>query len=341
VVIWYFFSSETQEAARQVEVKMAFGIVPVLLVGSGLTRNKAEKGILVFVAANFLSAVFLLLHALLRYWQNSDTEVFFYSKFSTFHHVTYFSMYLVFSIGWLLMKGIEEYYKFPKIFIIPILIFSISIFLASSKIMVITYTLASFFTAIYIARRKKILMPSLSLILIAILLPVILYFVSDNFRLRVNYGFSELTTTSENRNPERIGSTGLRMVVWSEVLPIIRKNPVWGIGPGNVQNELQKIYKAQRMEAAEKRKLNLHNEYLQQLAGNGIPGLMLFLLIVLLPYFLSAKPMKFASLIFSFTLIMASVSESIFERQAGTLFAGLIGVLLILSYGRISKPSDS
>lgn len=341
VIIWYFFSSETQEAGRQVEVKMAFGIIPILLAGSGIQGKKAENLVRLFVVSNGIAAMILLFMAVLRFYKTGESAAFFYTEFSHFIHVTYFSMYMLFCMAWLLMKGVEEYQKFPLMFGIPILLFAVCIFLASAKMMIITLVFATAFMAIYIGRRKNTWGPALFLFILGFLLPVLLYNLSENFKLRVNYGMKEITEGFTKRNPETIGSTGLRMVVWSETMPIIMQRLPLGMGPGNVQNKLQEIYIEKGMTHAESRKFNMHNEYLQQLAGNGIPGLILFLFIVLLPYFLSAQPMKFASFIFSVTLLMASLSESIFERQAGTLFAGLIGVLLILSYRRISKPSNS
>ena len=91
------------------------------------------------------------------------------------------------------------------------------------------------------------------------------------------------------------------------------------------------------MATAENRKLNMHNEFLQQALGTGIIGLLILPWLILLPWFGSRKPEKLAGMLFSFLVFCACLTESILERQAGTLFVSLLGVLLVLAYGKMPE----
>jgi hypothetical protein len=332
--VWQPFSANEAEAARQTEVKLAFLIIPFLLAGSGLSGQKAERFIRIFVYGCLAATLILLAYAGMEALQTRSFKPFFYTDFSRFIHVTYFSLYLLFSAGWLLMKGLLDHLRFPIHYAAAIAVFFAGVFFCSSKIMILASVFSILFMAFYLSSKANTLYPALLLMLSALILPVLLYQFSDNFRLRVNYGMEEITKAGETTDPEKIGSTGFRMVVWKESLPVIKKNLPFGIGPGNVQNELQNIYHKYGMEAAENRKLNMHNEFLQQALGSGIFGPLLLTLIILLPWMISARPEKFAGFMFSFLVFSACLTESILERQAGTLFIALIGILIMLAYGK-------
>ncbi len=337
VVFWQFFSVDQTEAARQTEVKLAFFIIPVLLAGSGIRGRKAEDFIRLFVWSCLAATLFLIGRSAWYAYTSLEKSVLFYTDFSYFIHVTYFSLYLLFSAGWLLMKGLNNHARLPFRYAAAIAIFFLGVFFCASKMMILAAIFSAIIMAVYYSVKTKNLVPALVLIISALFIPIALYRFSDNFKLRVDYGITELRQSEENRDPEKIGSTGLRVVVWKRAMPLIAANLPWGIGPGNVQIKLQDIYKEEGMQAAENRKLNMHNEFLQQALGTGVIGLLILPWLIFLPWFASRKSEKLAGLLFSFLVFSACLAESILERQAGTLFVALLGVLLVLAYGKIPE----
>ena len=334
-VIWQFWSDDKIEAVRQTEVKLAFFVIPLLLAGSGIKGIKAEHYIGLFVWSCMAATLYLLGRAAWLTHESPENSAFFYTDFSYFIHVTYFSLYLLFSAGWLLMKGLNDHPRFPLHYGVAIAVFFLGVFFCASKVMILASIFCACIMALYISLKTKSRLPALALAVLAMLIPILLYRFSANFKLRVDYGLKELRQSESKRDPEKIGSTGLRLIVWKKTMPIIRNHLPWGIGPGNVQNELQKMYHEQGMKSAENRKLNMHNEFLQQAMGTGIIGLFILPWIIFLPWFISKKANVLAGFLFSFLVFSACLTESILERQAGTLFASLLGVLLVLSYGKI------
>ncbi len=332
--VWQPFSSDAVEAARQTEVKLAFAIIPLLLAGSGLSGLKAERFIRIFVWSCLAATLILLANAGFRAFKAGSFNPFFYTEFSQFIHVTYFSLYLLFSAGWLLMKGVLDHFRFPFRYAAAISVFFTGVFFCSAKIMILASVFTILLMSFYLSSKAKTLFLAFILALSALLLPVFLYQFSPNFKLRVNYGMEELMKAGDTSDPEKIGSTGLRMVVWRESIPAIKKQFPWGTGPGDVQSELQQIYRKYDMEAAENKKLNMHNEFLQQALGSGVIGLFILPFLIFLPWLISARPEKFAGFIFSFLVFSACITESILERQAGTLFTALMGILIMLAYGK-------
>ena len=241
VAVWQFFSADKIEAARQTEVKLAFLIIPLLLVGSGLKGKKAAYFIELFVWSSLAATLFLLGRNAWQVYVSSGKNLLFYTDFSYFIHVTYFSLYLLFASGWLLMKGLNEYDRLPLGYAAAIAIFFLGVFFCASKMMILAALLSAFIMAVYYSVKTKNLLPALLLIISALLIPLGLYRYSDNFKLRVTYGITELRQSEKNRDPEKIGSTGLRLVVWKRAMPLIAEHLPLGAGPGNVQQALQKI----------------------------------------------------------------------------------------------------
>lgn len=77
-----------------------------------------------------------------------------------------------------------------------------------------------------------------------------------------------------------------RAFIWDSTFPLIEKNPLTGVGPGNYNREIEKS----RMEHSEKYKElyyfyettqrgHAHNDYFHLLAVFGIPSFLLFLLL--------------------------------------------------------------
>ncbi len=93
-------------------------------------------------------------------------------------------------------------------------------------------------------------------------------------------------------------------------------------------------------EAIEKR-LNMHNEYLQLCRAAWV----FFGHAALLVFGGAASqavrpPRRFTRILFSFTVFTVSLTESILERQAGTIFICFAGLLLITAYEK-ERPAVS
>jgi len=333
----YFFSEDKQEAGRQIEVKLAFLVIPLLLLGSGMDKSLAKIGLTAFLSGCALACMVLLSWSCIEYFQTGSADVFIYSSFSKFMHVSYFSMYLIFCFGWFFMLAMEDKLLFPKTHYFLMVLFALCIFLISSKITLATFMLSSLlFAGYYVYKRNRIL-PGILIVLTIILFPVAFYYTSPNIKLRVDDFVSEIAGRNKPILEQNMGSTATRMFIWKDALPQIKEHILFGVAPGDVQQMLLDNYEKRQMWVAWERKYNLHNEYLQQLAGLGIAGFLLFLAIILLPAFVCQPPYRFIGWLFSFTIAIVSLTESILERQAGTIFICLVGILLMITYGKEKK----
>ena len=338
--ISFFFSENKTEANRQLEVKLAFLVIPLLLLGSGIDKRIAKTGLVCFLTGCALACLILLTWSTYDYIRWGDANVFFYTDFSRFMHVSYFSMYLLICFGWFFMLALEDRLLFPRTHYFLMVLFAVCIFLISAKIVLVAFLLSTFlFTGYYVIRKKRI-MPALGMMLAIVLCPVILYFTSPNLKPRINDFAKELVKQDTSANGQNLGSTGIRIAIWRDAVPQIKQHLPFGVGVGDVQTMLQENYQKRGMTAAFEKRFNMHNEYLQQLAGSGIFGFLLYGVIILATWFVCAPPYRFIGLLFSFALSLVSLTESILERQAGTIFICLIGILLMITYRKDTKPGS-
>lgn len=332
IALSYFYSEDKTEAGRQIEVKLAFLIIPLLILGSGMRREKSKMGLICFIAGCTSACLVLIAWAAASYWKYGDSAVFVYTDFSRFMHVSYFSMYLLIGFGWLFMVAMEDTLFFPRLHYAIMALYAVCLVLISAKIMLIAFVVSSFLFAAYYARRRKKIAAAVALVILICTAPVILYFLSPNLKVRVDFFLTELRRHDTDMNPQSMGSATIRMVIWKDALPQIKENLPWGVGAGDVQTLLQENFRKRNMAEAIEKRLNMHNEYLQLLGGVGILGMLLYVFLVALPARLCAPPRRFIGILFSFTVFTVSLTESILERQAGTIFICLLGLLLITAY---------
>jgi O-antigen ligase len=78
---------------------------------------------------------------------------------------------------------------------------------------------------------------------------------------------------------------------------------------------------------------NFHNQYLEVLVGTGIPGLAIFIAIIVLIFLQDRKKLFFPMLVY-ITIILFLFTESMLERQAGIVFFCLVWTI------RLDMPSS-
>lgn len=333
----YFYSEDKTEASRQIEVKLAFIVIPLLLLGSDLSKENAKKGIFFFVTGCATASTILIGLATYTYIQTGDTSAFLYSDFSRFMHVTYFGIYLLFCTAWLFMRLVEKETAYPPISYAGISLFIVCLVMVSAKIMLIALLGSGFIFAGYLSLRKKNRIVPFLILFAAILIPITAYYASPKTQARIDSLWSELKKQETPQNINNSNSTQIRILIWHTAWPQIVNHLPLGMGAGDVKQTLVSSYEQMGYQVGAKRAFNMHNEYLQQLAATGLLGLIFYLSILAFPVWHCSRPYKFIGIVFSYLLVMASLSESILERQAGTIFIGLVGILITIAYRKEPK----
>ncbi len=312
-----FYSNNKTVAYFDLEVKMALIILPILFLFSKkeILGNK-DVVLKLFSYSGFVVTVVLLTNYIANYFTNSTFLT--YTSFSIFLHPTYFAIYLglvIISSIYLFLKNSK--FKLANFNLIIIALSLLNIYLSGSKSGII----ATFIILLYIFinfgfKKNKIL--------VAIF--IFFFIITSVLVLKFNPRFitSEKTLSSYKnvlKSPElENSSTSLRILAWNATIEVIKENAIFGVGAGDVKDELIKKYEELNYVYLVKYKLNSHNQFLETWLGQGLVGFILLLLLFIVPFISAVKNGDIVLQSFLILVFINFLFESMLNTQAGTIF---------------------
>jgi len=126
-----------------------------------------------------------------------------------------------------------------------------------------------------------------------------------------------------------------RLEFWKASLGIIKRNPIIGVGTGDMNITFDDQYKRMNTALEPKYQWRSHNQFLSIFVGFGIIGLSWFLIVLLYPPLKLNKFTDFFYLSFFIILILSMMWEDTIESQAGVTFFAFFNALLL--FGRKDK----
>jgi O-antigen ligase len=133
---------------------------------------------------------------------------------------------------------------------------------------------------------------------------------------------------SEGSFKEKISSDG-RILIWKSALEVIKKNPVTGVGIGDVRDELMEIYENVGDEDIIKSRYNAHNQFLEIAVEGGLISLFIFLSLVVYMIYtaISRQNLMFGQ--FLIIIMVFFMFETVLYRLAGVSFFSVFSFLLL------------
>ena len=339
----YFFSINKAEALSSIEIKLPFIFLPFLIFTSNFNELRLKKIVISFVSGCMILAFTCLFRATYLYY-TMDLNAFFYSEFTYFLHPSYFAMYFVFAqlIVMLYYKTWLSHLKYLNLKIGFIsLVFIVCIFLASSKMGIITafLTLPATLFVLLINRGYKKLMIIFLIGLVAITGVAYKIFPSPFQRLQTAFTVS---TSSQSIDLTATESTAVRILIWNQAIDIIKDNFVFGTTPGDANDALYQSYQKNGLTGAIKKKLNAHNQFLQTFIGSGILGFILLFLLTFGAIIFGFLKRNYALVLFSSLISLNFLVESMLQAQAGFIFfVFFLCFLLQYHLGKFTNQNNS
>jgi O-antigen ligase len=159
-----------------------------------------------------------------------------------------------------------------------------------------------------------------SVILLSISLIFLIPSFSERFR---EISFSNAQVPSENEE----NSFNLRTGIYKCSIHTIRKNWLWGVGPGNVQQSLNMCYDHISKEVYFEKNYNTHNQFLDYWAGLGIAGPVSLLLVFGWFISINYKTRNYLAISMALLFFLSMLTENLLTRQNGVVpFAFFIGL---------------
>lgn len=323
------YSSNQLEAKTSVEIKLTFFFFPYLLFCFQYPLEIIKRCLAAFVSGCFFACLFLIGRALF-YSFGGHSEYFSYGYFSYFLHSSYFAMYLVLAIGIVVLFYKKWYHANQNILYSSyffIALFIASIFFSGSRMGIITFFVCIPLLVLHNVRIKidtrNISLSLLMIVMVISLFAKILPNTYDRF-----YWVLHANTLSHDKSSTE--STAVRVLIWEQANKLIEKNFWFGVGAGDVNDELHKAYEKEGMTGALEKNLNAHNQFLQTFIGLGVFGFILLLALTVGQAIKAVAKKRFLLFYFSLLVLLNFLVESMLQAAAGVLFFAFFFCLLNL-----------
>ena len=339
-IIGLFYSSDLDKGLFNLEVKLSLLFLP--MVGYFITKKvRANYKLIltVFIISNFIVSIICFIQAIDNslfidefgnyifepsVWPkvtqglsfvgliNSRYSYFSYGFLSIFHHSSYYSMYILFSI-WIIVYFIRIKQLNRVICYALLIYFSIFLWLLGSRAALLTYLLSiSTFLLIVIFNDKKY---KLGLILIIMISLISLFVLTNKY---IKYNIKETIELTGNKSLNE--KSDERLWLWKSGIEIFNENFWFGVGTGDIDAELKNKYKKYQLQTAADKNLNVHNQYLDIAIKFGIFGLLIFISWMIYSLIISIKKRQFLFLFFLIILFINFFFEVILNSIAGISF---------------------
>ena len=121
-----------------------------------------------------------------------------------------------------------------------------------------------------------------------------------------------------------------RLIIWSAVKTILGQNLILGVGTGDIQDELNEEFRSKGNIKLAEVNTNTHNQFLEILIEHGFIGLIMFLSMILMMFYIACKRRNILYLMFVLLVVISFLFETMLNRLAGVTFFSLFSFLLIL-----------
>ena len=338
-LISVIYSEHKDVAWFDIEVKLSLLVFPILFSIRNDFIIKNYKYIFIsFSTVTIIANIYLLSTSfynteIVDIWNMNRDETwnFSSSNLSQYIHPSYLSMYNLFAFAYLVKTILEEKYKTRFLLIIPSLFLVLEIFLLQSKagFMALAAVLLYITFLLYLKIKNKLLKIALPIVILAISG----YAISQNYRMQIMFkSLVEIVKTGDSKS----SSTGARFEIWKATLNVVGRNPLLGVGAGDIKPEMYKEYDKIKTnsEDVEKNHYNVHNQFLETMLGQGLIGfgLLVFLLIAALQ--LTYKNRDHLLALFVIIITVNFFPESMLNQQAGVVFFAFFYYLMTLTLYR-------
>lgn len=330
-----FYTENIAHGVRDLETKATLIIIPLAIIFYQRKQHDREEFSFWFVVAFLVASVYLLIQAFFEWHASNDSQSFFYDRFSDLMHPTYFTMCLTLSVILLnecKAKGCQNVMTGNVLYYAVLFVFIVSMFLTSSRAGLTIGWLLIFTQFIFYLFKRRITFLPLSLFIAFIIFSVSFLSPSDS---RFKILISEVTSSGSNDSGADTAKVDVapvthRLTLYKSALSVAADHP-FGVGVGDVQDELVNVYhKIGYTKAAEVR-YNPHNQFLQTAVAIGWPGLIV-LLTFLAGLFLHGLRMEDIPLSGLAALTgLNALFESVFEVQRGVLFFAFSLLFLLVN----------
>ena len=325
-VVYLIPSQHLTSGMKYLEYKLSLLVFPILFSFRPQFTVDRRKILNAFSIACLILGLFYVSQSLYHFWLTGQSNYFHSSSFASNHHPSYVAAYFSFVIYYLYTEQTQLQTKARKSISIGIMVFLMFLHLPLESLsgMIV---LGLILTIIILRWAWKTFSKWIfSAFLLGGLFSIqILFWVQPSLKDNVSHTstlisrYIQSPSTFIKEHPNGMSGNQARLVIWTVTGEIILEHP-FGVGLGNLEDEMQqKLATLNQTELMEKN-YNPHNQFLQIFAEIGLVGFLVFIAVLYL-VIQQARKQKDALLFFLIlSLVINSLFESMLQRQSGIVF---------------------
>lgn len=307
-VIGVLYSANSREAGFVVEKKLSLILFPLIFATIHIEEASKLSIYKWFISCVLFFSITCIMYGVYNYTTTGDATML--SLENTLYidiHRVIFSMYL--TLGAYFCFDLHKKKKLHLyILLVYLAVATLHIFLMASRLYMVVYLIFIYFLFYrYIEKKKIFYMVSACCLVVFLVLGTFLYNKNEAFRVQINSMLN-----SQKGNQAASNGVSEREYQWQAATTLIKRNPIFGIGQGDVVDELRNEYKAMNWQYGYDLKYHAHNQYLQSFIALGIIGLLLLVLVIFYPFIWfnhTNIEAKICSLLFGISLVTDNHTE--------------------------------
>lgn len=213
-------------------------------------------------------------------------------------------------------------YKYRWLFLVVAAWFVFYMHLLAARTGLLSFYLCVLIGGVYLIFKKNNLRYGLPFLAILFLLPVIAWFALPSFKNRVKYMLYDFEYF-KNANYLPGGNDAMRIISIKAGWATMNEHPLTGVGFGDIMNKTNEWYEAHYPQMIDKDKILPASEWMMYGAGMGWMGLLIFSIVMLIPFFVSVSE-KLAWWLVNATAAFSFMADIGLEVQTGVFLYSFI-----------------
>jgi O-antigen ligase len=330
------YTSNFTYALKDLRIKLPILLIPIVFA---TTPKLNEKQFFFFLKFFIMVALASSLYSFYIYMNVLGKEIKELREISTFiSHIrlSLLNCIAAFACFYLVYKNWDKKFSIENIFasLIGVWLFIFNGILGARMGILVFFILIAL-GVFYIVYKKKNWWLRIGLIVFIIALPFISYYGINSVKYRVDEVKREFEVYEKTKNPSD-KSIIQRFVYWKIGYELIKKDPLIGVGTGDIADAYKEFYKKDSMGLSEIRQHRAHNQFLTILITFGIIGFSIFMFGLIYPMIKLKKYRDYFYIVFFISFMLSMTMEDTIETQAGVTFYAFFNSLFLFS-----KPDEN
>lgn len=342
-MISVLYSTNIITGIHQVEKRLALLAIPIVTLHS--TRNVVKDRVIVFRIAAIcttLVTLYCLLIALynvifhsagMAYWEDFTRPIIFAPA--------YLSLLINIMSVWIIFRLVGEWISLSlnlKVLYLGLITYFGNItFLLASKLHSVIF-IGIVIIGVVLIYRIHVVSWKASLFIVVLLFAIVFSMPKSGIKERFAH-IHNFTIPSFDAPDAEFNELTLRLAIFKCGTYVIKENPIFGTGVGDVMADLESVYRSVDFKFGYNNAYDPHNQYLRICLGTGFVGLVLFLtgLIVVLNKALRSRDWLVVGVMILYCT--SFLFESVLERSNGIIVFAFIHSVLIFGVNNSIKAN--